>query len=45
LKKRYQKDKLIPAIEDGTSKVLADLLIKLLKKEPKERIEFGLTDV
>ncbi|XP_065891176.1 serine/threonine-protein kinase unc-51-like isoform X2 [Dysidea avara] len=40
LKKRYQKDKLIPVIEDGTSKVLADLLIRLLKKEPKERIGF-----
>jgi len=43
LAKKYRKDKLIPAIDESTtSRVLADLLRKLLKKNPKERIEFGM---
>lgn len=43
LAKKYRKDKLIPVIDESTtSRVLADLLRKLLKKSPKERIEFGM---
>ena len=41
--KKYKKDKLVPHIDEGTtSKVLADLLRKLLMKNPKDRIEFGM---
>ncbi|KAL5477280.1 hypothetical protein EMCRGX_G024053 [Ephydatia muelleri] len=38
LRKRYEKESLVPRIPDGTSHLLNDLLIKLLKKIPKERI-------
>lgn len=38
LRKKYEKEKLVPKIPEDTSQFLADLLLKLLKKEPQKRI-------
>lgn len=42
LKKFYEKSKVIsPSIPAGTSKSLKDLLVGLLRRNPKDRLDFG----
>ena len=41
LRKKYLKDDLIPVVPAYASQTLSNLLLRLLKKDPKKRISFS----
>ena len=42
LKKRYEREKLVAKIPEGTSRYLTSLLTKLLRKNRHERLSHGI---
>ena len=41
MRKKYHKDDLVPVVPAYASQSLCDLLLRLLKKNPKERMTFS----
>lgn len=41
LRRRYQREKLLPKVPEGTSHHLGGLLMKLLRKSPRERMSYS----